>query len=411
LEEREVLDLLTGLVDKSLVIADHKLGDETRFTLLEIVRQYAREKLSAEGLAPLSDRHCDYYCWLAEQAEPRLRSAERLTWTNKMILERHNVQQALEWAFSQGDPHAGLRIIIALANRLWQPCEQTAQTVYWVKEGVKRAKDGLDLPPLMLVRLLSCGTHLQILDTIVDFKTTVDEVIALCQQIGSQADADLSFTLSLAVFYYSYRDDKTAVRSYIELCLEVVRRLQPVDVWFKAWAYYPISWAYAMYLEEHSLACQYALESWQLFQQAGDRWLVTHLFVLGHVVQAEGIYEKARQCYQEAFLVFREVDDLVGMSQSLAFLADLELTRGDPGRARHAARLLGAVEAVHGHWSLKDLWKDEKADFFYPQTMNNLRRWLDPDELDAAWAEGAAMTVDEVYEYVLEERETLPIRE
>jgi hypothetical protein len=213
------------------------------------------------------------------------------------------------------------------------------------------------------------------------------------------------------MFFHWDRGDKTAVRRYGEQSLEIAQRLQPVDVWHKAWIYGCVGWAYSEFLADHGLACQYASEGWQLFQQAGDRWLVTHLFVLGHVVQAEGIYEKARQCYQEAFLVFREVDDLVGMSQSLAFLADLELTRGDPGRARHAARLLGAVEAVHGHWSLKDLWKDEKADFFYPQTMNNLRRWLDPDELDAAWAEGAAMTVDEVYEYVLEERETLPIRE
>jgi predicted ATPase len=177
LEEREVLDLLTGLVDKSLVIADHKLGDETRFTLLEIVRQYAREKLSAEGLASLSDRHCNYYCWLAEQAEPRLRNAERITWTNKMIIERHNTQQALEWAFSQGDPNSGLRIIVALARRFWHPHEYTLQTVHWIEEGIKLAQSDPDIPPLMLVRLLNSELST---DTWIT-NNHLDKVIALCR--------------------------------------------------------------------------------------------------------------------------------------------------------------------------------------------------------------------------------------
>jgi tetratricopeptide (TPR) repeat protein len=397
LQEGEVLDVLTGLVDKSLVIADRRQGEETRYTLLETVHQYAREKLPAEELARLSTCHCEYYCWLAEQAEPRLRSAERLTWTNKMILERHNVQQALEWAFSRGDPNSGLRIIVALARRFWHPHEYTLQTVHWIEEGIKLAQSDPDIPPLMLVGLLNNELSTDTWNT----NNHLDEVIALCQQIGPQADAELAQAFVTAMFHHWDRGDKTAVRRYGEQSLEIAQRLQPVDVWHKAWIYVCVGWVYSESLADHGPARQYALEGWRLFQQAGDRWLVTHLFTLGEVAAAEGDYERARGCYREAFLAYREVHDLWGMMLTLSNLASLELRQGDPERARHAARLFGATEAV-GFWPDKDKWKDGKWDYLFPEAMKDLRRWLDPAELDAAWAEGAAMTMDEVYAYVFE---------
>jgi tetratricopeptide (TPR) repeat protein len=260
-----------------------------------------------------------------------------------------------------------------------------------------------------LVRLLNCGISIgyDFLIPPVEFKSMVDEVISLCQQIGPQADVELCFALAHVLWDLeaNHPNDKTAARRYCEQCLEVAQRLKPEDVWYKAWAYFAVGDIYSFMLEEHGLACQYALEGWRLFQQAGDRWLVGHLFILGNAAIAEGDYEKTRHCYQEAFSVFHEVDDLNGVMICLGLLAELEILQGDPGRARHAARLFGAVEAL-GYLPEKVTWKD-RAGYIYPQTMNNLRRWLDPDELAVAWAEGASMSMDEVYEYVLEEKEPI----
>jgi predicted ATPase len=97
LEKDEILDLLMALVNKSLVVAKRQQGEETRYELLETVRQYGLEKVLATGESQwLSNRHWDYYMWLAEQAEPQLRSAGRIIWTHKLILEHHNTHQALE---------------------------------------------------------------------------------------------------------------------------------------------------------------------------------------------------------------------------------------------------------------------------------------------------------------------------
>ena len=67
-----MLDLLTQLVGKSLVVAEARAG-EARYRLLETIRQYAGARLLASGEAPpVRDRHRDYFLALAERAMPAL---------------------------------------------------------------------------------------------------------------------------------------------------------------------------------------------------------------------------------------------------------------------------------------------------------------------------------------------------
>ena len=75
---RTILDLLAALVAKSMVIADRRPGEATRYHLLETVRQYAREKLNAAGEGErLRSHHLRYFVTLAEEAEPELRAPIR----------------------------------------------------------------------------------------------------------------------------------------------------------------------------------------------------------------------------------------------------------------------------------------------------------------------------------------------
>jgi tetratricopeptide (TPR) repeat protein len=274
----------------------------------------------------------------------------------------------------------------------------------------------------------------------------LDECISLCQQIGPSADAVLCVALSMKSYRASmWFSDSAAVRKYSEQCLEVVARLKPEDVWYKGWAYVFIALAYSYTLKEFQTAKQYALEGWRCLQQAGDRWMVTHLFVLGQVAEHEGDVERARQYYSEAITIFQEVADWNGVSQALRFLFFLELSQGNAERAvsysrdlirsrypigiyypflsisylgtsevmrsqilssaertdnlKRAARLFGAAEA--SGLPAKSILQD-KREKYVTRALDLLRSQLDPDELAAAWAEGAAMTMDEVYKYALE---------
>jgi predicted ATPase len=431
LEHSEILDLLTALVNKSLVVANRKQGEETRYQLLETVRLYALEKLLAAGESEwLNRRHCDYYVLLAEQAEPRLISAERITWTQKLIREEHNLDQAMEWAFSHGDPHAGLRIIAALI-RFYASCGCSPSVQEWAHKGLALAREDPTFPLMNLVKL----------------SDDLDERISLCQLIGPSADALLSYHLGCKLYYVNMAlSDSAAVRKYSEQCLEVVARLKPEDVWYKGWAYVFIALAYSNTLKEFQIAKQYAFEGWRCLQQAGDRWMVTHLFVLGQVAEHEGDMDRARQYYSEAIPIFQEVADWDGVSQALNFLLFLELSQGDAERAvsysrdlvrnpysigkynnsslsysyvgisevmhsqtlssagrtdnlKRAARLFGAAEALG--LPATTIFQDRREKYV-TRALDLLRSQLDPDELAAAWAEGAAMSEDEVYRYALE---------
>src|ERR671910_1241313 len=84
-EQGEVFDLLSRLVDKSLVVAETPRIGGVRYRMLEPVRQYAREKLEEEREAEVvRNRHASYFLALAEDAEPRLRGPEDMEWLERL---------------------------------------------------------------------------------------------------------------------------------------------------------------------------------------------------------------------------------------------------------------------------------------------------------------------------------------
>lgn len=116
---RTTLELVARLIDRSLVgIVDR--GKPTRYRLLETVRLYAAEELSAAGaMAAASERHLHYFVWLAEQAEPHLDGAGQRQWLNRLDAEVANFIAALRWSVgSRQAVEEGLRLVSALW-RFW----------------------------------------------------------------------------------------------------------------------------------------------------------------------------------------------------------------------------------------------------------------------------------------------------
>jgi predicted ATPase/class 3 adenylate cyclase len=115
----QVLDLLTLLVDKSLVVAD-QAGERTRYRLLETVRQYALEKLSESGEADaVRSRHRDHYTARAALLEGPSGSdyGQRVEQTGTEI---DNMRAAFAWSRENGDAELALRLASSLTP-LWQP--------------------------------------------------------------------------------------------------------------------------------------------------------------------------------------------------------------------------------------------------------------------------------------------------
>lgn len=114
----EVLDLLTRLVDRSLVaVVDRR--DGPRYRLLESVAAYATERLhEREGFTAVRDRHLRHYRALAEHAEPQLRGAGQRSWLARLDAEAGNLRTALDEALRRagaGEPEEAVRLVTALA--------------------------------------------------------------------------------------------------------------------------------------------------------------------------------------------------------------------------------------------------------------------------------------------------------
>jgi tetratricopeptide (TPR) repeat protein len=115
-----LLDQLATLVDESLVQQNKTDADEPRFSMLEIVREYARERLSAtEDGDQVRRRHLEHFLNLAEEAAPCLTGREQITWFERLELEHENVRSALAYALESGDSASALRLVVAV-RRFWQ---------------------------------------------------------------------------------------------------------------------------------------------------------------------------------------------------------------------------------------------------------------------------------------------------
>jgi predicted ATPase/DNA-binding SARP family transcriptional activator/DNA-binding CsgD family transcriptional regulator len=119
-EEGNVLDLLSGLVDKSLVVADATREGGVRYRLLEPIRQYASEKLEERGEAEaIKRRHAAFYLALAERAYPELRGPGQVKWLHRLMQENDNLRAAMAWLLSEDDTETAARIGWALWPFWW----------------------------------------------------------------------------------------------------------------------------------------------------------------------------------------------------------------------------------------------------------------------------------------------------
>ncbi len=112
IESFDVLELLTQLVNKSLVaLGEHTQSGETRYRMLETIRQYAQEKLlKAGGSETVHDNHLAYYVKLVKQAEPELYRSHQIFWLDKLEEELDNLRLALDWALAK-DVKSGLELV------------------------------------------------------------------------------------------------------------------------------------------------------------------------------------------------------------------------------------------------------------------------------------------------------------
>ncbi|MFF5212221.1 BTAD domain-containing putative transcriptional regulator [Streptosporangium sp. NPDC000396] len=109
----QVLDLLTALIEKSLLLVD---GEGTpRYRMLNTIREYAAHRLAEAGESePARRAHLAYFTELAETADPHLRTAEQLEWLATLAAEHDNLGAALRGAIAEGWAQEAMRLVGAV---------------------------------------------------------------------------------------------------------------------------------------------------------------------------------------------------------------------------------------------------------------------------------------------------------
>ena len=117
-ERREVLELLTALAEKSLLLTDQ--DSAPRYRMLDTIKEYARDRLAEAGESDLARHaHLAYFTGLAETADPHLRRAEQLEWLATLEAEHDNIGSALRGALAAGEAHGAMRLAAAAGWYWW----------------------------------------------------------------------------------------------------------------------------------------------------------------------------------------------------------------------------------------------------------------------------------------------------
>lgn len=282
-----VLDLLTALVDRSLVIFGQQ-EEPPRYRLLETVRLYGLERLQASGEeVAMRTRHREWYLHFAEKAESELQGPSQRTWLDRLEVEHDNLRAALDWSRrDEAGGEAGLR----LAGTLWR---------FWEVHG--HWSEGREWLDGMLARNGSAPTSVRVK------------------------------ALNGAAYLAYYQGDLPRVQALAEETLELAREIG--DKRGTA-ACLNLLGLQACRLGDHARAAALGDESLTMSREAGDQWSVAHaLLVLGLVAQAQGNNDRATSLLEEALTMFRTLSDKWGSAMTLMGLGLVVRARGDDQRA------------------------------------------------------------------------------
>ncbi len=427
----KVLDSLISLANKSLLrtnIAPPQMGEgegvqgETRFAMLETIREYALEKLSEGAAATLvRGRHAAYYLQLVDAAEPALAGSEQLIWLERLEREHDNLRAALAWSIKQDEVETALLLGRALwrfwyirgyasEGRGWLEAALTKSAgraeaararalnsvgvLTWYQGDYAAARQFLE-EGLAIHRQL--GYKLGISSTLNNLglvalsqgeyeraKPLFDESLAIVRELGD--NTAISATLDNLGRASMHQGDYALAQARCTESLALKRALGDE----RGVAFSLNSLGRIAYLKDEPAAEVLFAESLRLYQELGSRQGVAEVDGnLGLVALQRGDYAKAARLLRDSLAAHHELGNKSGIAQLLAAFADLSLTEGQAARA---TTLLCVTD-----WLLHSLGAAlppvEQAS--QQRNLSTARTILGEAGFAAAWSAGLALNLDQ----------------
>ncbi len=431
-QRKDVLDLLSSLVGKSLVVAETLQGSEARYRLLETIRQYAQEKLKASGeWVPAHDHYLACFLQLVEEVAPKLREQYQQLWLNWLETENDNIRVALAWALEQQRVEAGLRIGTALFS-FWQTRAYVREGHTWLERFLSQADDRVPLA-VRTSALTSSSFLAEHLGDAVAATARGQEAVALCEAAGEEGKPLLPFALAGVASGAKAAGDYQTMYTIGERLVEVYRALGDLP---SLGVVIMIQGETATALGKYKTAQLLLEESLILARAAGDTFrIAATLNDLGDLARCERHFAQAHAAYEESLSLWRELGSVREAPVTLHNLAYVFLYQGDVTRAQALFResleaqrmqdnragvlegLLGfaalasatglAAESVrlsaaafaHVRGNSAILWPPEKIE--YEHYIELAREKLSDADFDAAQANGRTLSLEQAIEYAL----------
>jgi predicted ATPase/DNA-binding SARP family transcriptional activator/DNA-binding CsgD family transcriptional regulator/Flp pilus assembly protein TadD len=434
--EEDVLELLSMLVDKSLVVAEESWESGARFRLLEPIRQYAWEKLkmSGEGEA-VGRRHAEFFLALAEEAELELTGPRQVEWLDRLETEHDNLRAALSWSLGRGIDlgpkiagalclfwytrrylSEGRTYLEAVAKREVVPATVRAKALDglgWIAEpqgDYERARVAYQ-ESLKLYR--SSNDKRGVANALGDLgslaldqgdyeqaTSLLEESLRLHRELGSREDV-IGILDGLGVLA-SAKGDREQSISFFGEALALSRGTGNVRMTATSLGNLGITLLVHGDPEQATVLLE---ESLALFREVGDSSnIAIGLMYSALAALTQGDHERAQSLCEESLGLLQKAEDKQHIADCLEVMAG---TAAAQGRAQKAARLWGAAEALRAEIGVPLQPEDRKVLEPYLATAHF-------DLGEAAWqvmlAEGRAMMPEQAIDYSLSAEEpALPL--
>lgn len=420
-----VPQVLSQLVNKSLIYAEQDHVGDTRYNFLDTIRHYAHEKLDESGEEEiLQARHRDWFISFAELADAQTRTAEQLLWLSRLELEHNNLRAALEYSRQQAqkDNNVSTIRLAAALGRFWGLRGYWSEGRAWLAPALEcnlcTAAHAKAL--LGLAELVSWQESYTISQPIYEASLSIGRML------GDKWSIACASTHSLIV-----EDDDAKCQAMFDEGLSIAQEMK--DFWLTAMAFQRMSISTLRRGQDATTLLEQGLA---YARQTGDRWLISSaLNNLGEILRSQQDYVRVAPLYEEALAIQRVLDDKSGIISSLHNLGHVALRQGDPahasalfkeslalnrehGRKRgmaecwaglagvaaarrlpvYAAKLLGAADALFVEIKTT-MDPADRFEFDHNATMT--RQQITEDEFYRAWEEGRVMTLDQTSELAM----------
>ena len=378
---KDVLDLLEHLINKSIVIMEEEQY-ETRYNMLETMRQYAAEKL-VEANAQFR-QHASYFLILAETIEPHLEKPEPASWLDRLEREHNNFRAALRWAREEEQMELGLRLTSALC-------------LFWfmrgyLNEGLAQLGDFLSLSSstidatLRAEALDRAGMLARYQGDLKHAHELIAESLSLRRELGERHG--VADSLSNLGFVVLHQGDFTQARQLYSEALSIHRELDNRQgiadslSHLALMAFYESDYESAQAMDESSLAI------WRgLGDQQGIAWA---LHRLGNVRLHQGKYTVAHGLFKESLAISNTIGFKWGIVSAVEGLASLAASTKQAERCLLIAGGAFTLRQVIG----VPLSSVAQEDF--ERMLAPARRLLGDEIAKQVWAKGLTLSIEQI---------------